>query len=503
MAEIDSGQAAETRSLGEWQALALAAQAITMVLSVAQSMIVVRLLSIEEFGMVGLALGAGGVLDVLQQFTIRSAAVKELARDRDERHAQAVVLVAMALRMLMVLPNAIIVFSAAGRLANGAYGQPELQFPIQLMALTMLLAGARSILENTLTGLQAFRTYYLYLICAFVLRLILFTVLVAGFKVNGYFYAELAWGLVLTVGLLFLVPPRLGSWQGLPSWERVKPIALTMLGLSLVLFLARLSYVWWRRGATALLGLMVSNVDVGLFHFGLGFAGQMLAFSGTLGTIYMPVMSRLASKDRRSFDQTLSANLTQVTVLFLYGAGALILFAREVVWVMAGRDYLLALPMIPALGMAFFLEALFGMLSNSALIPTGNDRWYLWSVLVGRGLSLALFVGGLAWRGLWLGAWGLFIGLLPGMVLMLWSIRSRLGIRLFRPDLLPLLVLVALWVGAALQDWALWWRIGLLVAISPVYVWWSIKRGMIDLQALRDAASQLLVRVRRGSEAST
>jgi len=42
----------------------------------------------------------------------------------------------------------------------------------------------------------------------------------------------------------------------------------------------------------------------------------------------------------------------------------------------------------------------------------------------------------------------------------------------------------------------------MLVAISPVYVWWSIKRGMIDLQALRDAASQLLVRVRRGSEAS-
>ena len=90
---------------------------------------------------------------------------------------------------------------------------------------------------------------------------------------------------------------------------------------------------------------------------------------------------------------------------------------------------------------------------------------------------------------LWLGAWGLFIGLLPGMVLMLWSIRSRLGIRLFRLDLLPLLVLVAMWAGAALMDWALWWRLGLLVAIGPVYVWWSIKRGMIDLKALRDAMS--------------
>jgi len=502
MAAVDGGQAAEKRSLGEWQALALAAQAITMVLSVAQSMVVVRLLSVDEFGMVGLALGAGGVLDVLQQFTIRSAAVKELARDDDERHAQAVVLVAMALRMLMVLPNAVIVFSAAGRLANGVYGQPELQFPIQLMALTMLLAGARSILENTLTGLQAFRTYYLYLICAFVLRLILFTVLVAGFQVNGYFYAELGWGLVLTIGLLFLVPPRLGAWRGLPSWKRVKPIALAMLSLSLVLFLARLTNVWWRRGATALLGLMVSNEEVGLFHFGLGLAGQLLAFSGTLGTVYMPVMSRLARNDRRTFQRTLPENLTQVTVLFLYGAGALMLLSREVVWIMAGREYLQALPMVPALVMAFLVEALFGMLSNSALIPTGNDRWYLWSVLVGRGLSLGLFLGGLAWQGLWLGAWGFFVGLVPGLVLMLWSIRSRLEVRLFRPDLLPLLALVSMWAGAALLDWAVWWRLVLLLATSPVYVWWAIQRGMIDLQALRDATGRLLLRV-RGGEAST
>ena len=485
------------RSLGELQALALAAQAVTMLLSVAQSIVVVRLLSVAEFGMVGLALGAGGVLDVLQQFTIQSAAVRELSRDPDRGHAQRVVTVALGLRLLMVLPNALIIYLSAGQVAGGLYGQAALQLPIQIMAITMLVNCGRAVLENTLTGLHAFRTYYVYLICAFVVRLALFWVFVALWRVNGYFWAELGWGCLLTLSLPFLVRPLLGRWQPFVGWKAIRPIIASMLGLSVVLFASRLSDTWWKRGATALMGLVAGNDEVGLFHFGLGFAGQILAVSGALSTIYLPLMSRLARSDREGFRRTLPVNLTQVLVLFWFAVGLLILFSREVVLVMAGAQYLPALPLIPVLLLAFFVQALFAILATSALVPTGNDRWFLLAVIVGRVLSLALFMVGLVWLGgLRQGVWGFFLGLLPGLVLMLWAIRRQLRITLWRVDYVALFALVGVWIIASLVDWALGWRIALALAITPPYGLWAVRRGMIDMRQVLERVKGYWMRLR-------
>lgn len=502
----DSERTPETpgRSLGELQALALVAQVVTMVLSVLQSMVVVRLLTVAEFGLVGLALGAGGVLDVLQQLTVQSAVVRQLSNATEKDERRRVVTVALCLRLVLVLPNAVLIFVSANGVAGGLYSQPELRLPIQIMAITMLVNCGRAILENTLTGLHYFRTYYIYLVCAFVVRLVLFALGVWLWRVNGYFYAELVWGCLLTLVLVILVRPHLGRWAGLPSWDLAKPIALAMLGLSLVLFVGRLSYTWWRRGATALLGLVVSSEDVGLFHFGLGFAGQILAISGALGTVYLPLMSRLAREDRERFQQLLPTNLSQILVIFWLAVGILVLFAREAILVMAGPDYLPALSLVPPLVLAFFVQAVFTMLNTSALVPTGNDRWFLGSVLLGRGLSLAMMMAVLLWSGdISLGVWGFALGLLPGLVCMVLAVRARVGVVFWRPEYWLLLVLVGVWGAATLLDVGIGWRILLLSGVGALYVYETIKRGLVDWPALFSALRrrwEQLVRRTKGSK---
>jgi O-antigen/teichoic acid export membrane protein len=484
--DLDQDGAGRPQSgLGELQMLGMVAQAITMVLSVAQSMVVVRLLTVGEFGVVGIALGAGGVLDVLQHFTFQSAAVREMAHRHDRVHAQHVVSVAVLMRLVMVLPNSMIIFFGSYQLANTVYGQPGLQFPLQLLALSTIVSGVRAILENTLTALQDFKTYYVYLIAAFVLRLALFWVLVAKWRVGGYFAAELTWSLILLLAMTVLVRRRLGRWEGLPSFAEMRSIGKAMLGLSAVLFVGRLSYTWWKRGATGLLGLLVSESQVGLFHFGTSFAAQVLAASGALAGIYLPLMSRLAHTDMSAYRRTVTANLSQVLSLFWFGVGFLMLFAREVVLVVAGQQYVSTVTLLPPLVLAFFVQALYDLLSSSVLVPTHNDRWMLVAMLAGRIASLLLFlVPLLGWRALDLGAWGWAAGLLVGLGVMGYAAHKCVSVQLWRGEYLVLIALLLPWIAATLLKAPLLMRLALGLCIAPAYLWYATRHKMVDLRRL-------------------
>ena len=492
MEPIEQAGEQSERSLGELQTLGMIAQAITMLLSIAQSMVVIRLLSVGEFGLVGLALGAGGVLDVLQQFTIQSAAVRELARNRDKAYAQQVIVTAVVVRIVMILPNSLIILASASQIAEGIYRQPGLRLPIQLLAMTTIVTSIRAILENTLTALHAFRTYYVYLICAFILRLALFWPLVALWRVNGYFVAEITWTCLLAVALLAIVRHHVGPWQGMPSWNAMRSIGKAILGLSLVLFAGRLSYAWWKRGATALLGLFTSGQEVGLFHFGISFAVQILAISGALSRVYLPLMSRLARDDPETFRLAFPANFCQVVTVFWLGVGLVILFAREITLILAGQQYLGALPLLPPLVLAFFVQALFSMLNTGVLVPTDNDRWFLAAVVAGRAISMLLFVGALIqFADMHVSAWGMFLGLVVGLITMLWAVTKRAGIDLLRCDFLPLVVMMLPWIWASLADTPLLARVGLSIAVTPAYVWWATRRGLFDMGRVAHYLSRL------------
>lgn len=485
----ESPSLAEARpqeALAQLQVLGMAAQGVAVALSAAQSIVVVRLLSVQEFGLVGVALGAGGVLDVLQHFSTNSAAVRELARSTDRRHAQWVTIISVVLRLAMVVPNAAIIYLGARQLSAGLYGEPALMVPLQLLAITTAVSAFRGVLENTLTGLGAFKTYYIYLIVAFVLRLLCFWVCVSRWRVNGYFLAELVWSLSLALALVFMAHKLLGRWQGWASWPAVRSIGRAVFGLSLVLFIGQLSFTWWKRGATALMGLVASEQQMGWFHYGISYAGQILSASGALSVIYLPVMTRLARREPDAFGATLLRNLAPVLALFWLGSGVFILFAREVTLVAAGTQYQAAVVALPPLVLAFFVQALLQIINSSILIPTGNDRAFLAPALVGRALSVGLFIGVLiATRSSALAAWAMFVGLAAGLVLLAGTVARRTELRLWRAEYAALLVLVVPWIVATLLDASLLWRSGLLLVVGGAYLAYVRRSGLVDEDQLR------------------
>ena len=142
--------------------------------------------------------------------------------------------------------------------------------------------------------------------------------------------------------------------------------------------------------------------------------------------------------------------------------------------------------------LAFFVQALFSMLNTGVLVPTDNDRWFLAAVVAGRAISMLLFVGALIqFADMYSSAWGMFLGLLVGLIIMLWAVTKRAGIELLRYDFLPLVIMMLPWIWASMADTPLLARVALSIAVIPVYVWWATRRGLFDMSRIAHYLSRL------------
>jgi len=462
----------EHRRLIRTQTLSIVSQVVAMALSAAQSIVVARLLPPSEYGLVGLALGAAGVLGVLSEFTLHSALIREISRRREGRYSQHVFIVATLLRWGLVLPNALIVFFGAPYIAQHVYQQPAIIWPLRLMALVMVVTAFRANLEGMLMGYEAFQAFYLFLISAFALRLACFALFVFLGHVNGYFVAELVWTSLLALILGVLVQRYVRTRWCLPSWAEAKTIAGNIIGLSLILYIDRLSYTFWNRGATALLGLWTAEDNLGYFFFALSFGAQLRAIATALNRVYLPVMSRLAHVDMARFRGTFEQNLSKVSALVLFALGFLVLFGRELITILFGRPYLPALPLLAPVALAFGLDAMQSLIINGALIPTGRERLFVPALLVGRTASLGLLVLGyhVPFSSLQRAAWGMCIGLGLGLIMLTRAVYIKMHLTLWNRWQLLLAATLAPWILAAQQDIALVTRCTLFLVTIPLYL---------------------------------
>ena len=71
--------------LARTQFLSLFTKAVTTALGIAQSIIVIRILSPAEYGLVGLVMSVGGVIGVSQHLGIVDGAIREIAILKNKR----------------------------------------------------------------------------------------------------------------------------------------------------------------------------------------------------------------------------------------------------------------------------------------------------------------------------------------------------------------------------------------------------------------------------------
>ncbi|TSC72437.1 MAG: Uncharacterized protein G01um101438_521 [Parcubacteria group bacterium Gr01-1014_38] len=411
----------------------------TAALGIVQTAIVLRLLGPEAYGIVGIVISLGALVGVSQHVGAVDAAIREIAVADTPQRKAAVFWVSLWFRLLITVPISVLLALAATWIGTRLYPFPEIPHLVRLMSLILILHGMQGILGGAYTGQRAFGTLYALQLITAVVNVPIFAGLVWWRDLNGFFEAVILAALIFSTLLALFLRRALGGTLAHPPPAEVRGVLADILHTGAWTYVARILSVVWQRVPILLLGRWVSPEVVGLFTAATTFGSKLQLLAAALGEVNLAFLSKAFAQSREAFRRLAVRTLEDVGAVTLLGGLFLVLFARELVPILAGQQYLGALRFIPAVTWAYAAFAFLDIASNTVFVPArrANFRAAGFGVMavgtLGVMLTLRQMPEGAANLGLLLGA-------LVGLATAIGISAFRMHLSLFpRTLLLPVI----------------------------------------------------------------
>jgi len=476
--------------LARTQLLSLTTKAITTVLGIAQSVIVIRLLSPAEFGLVGLVMSIGGVIGVSQHLGIVDGAIREIAVLKSKKEIGKVFWVSHAVRQAVTIPLSLGLVVLAGVIAVRVYDRPEIIPYIQLFGAVLILQGLQDVLGATLTGRKLFKALYAVQIVTAAINIAVFGYLVWTFSIIGFFWAIVVTTAIMVALLLLVVTRDLAGYLRLPTWQEVRQYARRVMRVGAYMYLSRIFFVVWQRLPLLVLGGVLLNEELGFINVSLTFGSKLTIIAMALSEVNLSWMSSLYTDQRDDFRRVVTRNMQRVLVLMMGLTLLLLFFTPEILRYIIGVEYLPAQPIIYIMTAAFFLYSLIDIGTSSVFVPANEPR--LRAVLYG---VMTLITGAvLAWlllaspAGL-LAAYGVFGGAVVSYAAMVILAQRQFGVRLLTTQLALFLVALGLGVWWLLGEPSLGWRIAVFLLLAGYVVWEARRSDLLPQLRTREVTS--------------
>ncbi len=229
-----------------------------MLIGLASTMIIARLLTPQEVGTFAIA---SAIVMVISEFRLLGAGMYLV---REAELTEAKIQAATGLTILISWGMGLGIWVSAGFVAE-LYQLPPVETIFRILSVTFFLAPVISIPTALLTRNFRFRELFLIRICTSLANLASTVFLI----LQGYTYYALAWGYTLSVIVEFFIilkyRPRDLNWR--PSFRNLKPVVSFGIYNSLAGF--------FRRGMVTapdmIIGKLGTTTQVGIFSRGLGF----------------------------------------------------------------------------------------------------------------------------------------------------------------------------------------------------------------------------------------
>ncbi len=472
--------------LARTQVLSLVTKAITTVLGIIQSIIVVRILSPAEFGLVGLVMSIGGVVGVTQHLGIVDGAIREIAVLKNKQEIGKVFWVSQLVRQVVTIPVSLVLLVLAGFVAS-LYGRPEITNYLQLFAGILVLQGLQDVLGATLTGMKRFVALYVVQIVTAAINIVAFGYLTWRFGIAGFFWAIALTTFIMVALLALIVRRDLQGNLSWPSWQELAGFGRRVMKIGAFMYASRIFFAVWQRLPILLLGGVLTADELGYLNVSLTFGSRLAIIAMALSEVNLAWMSSLFVTQRQEFQQVVTRNMHRMLVLMMMLTLLLLFFTPEILHYIIGSEYLPAQPLILVMTTAFFLYALTDIGTSSVFVPANQPRlraqaYGLMTVLSAALVALLLILQPDAT----LAAWAVLLGSGAAFASMVVWTRRRFNITLVTRPLavfLAALLAVMLWL---LFEPALLWRIAAF-ALLTVYILWEARRSKLlpDVTALR------------------
>lgn len=417
-------------------------KAATVVLGIAQTAIVLRLLGPEAYGIVGIVTSLGALVGVSQHVGAVDAAIREIAVADTPQRRVSVFWVSLWFRLLITVPISVLLAFAASWIGTQLYNYPDMPHFVRLISVTLVLYGIQGILGGAYTGQRAFGILYGLQVITAVVNVPLFAGLVWWRGIAGFFEAMILASLLFCILLIVFIRHALGGRLAHPRFPEMREVLGDILHTGSWTYVARILSVAWQRVPILLLGRWVSPEIVGLFTAATTFGSKLQLLAAALGEVNLAFLSKAFAQGREEFRRLAVRTLEDIGAVTLLGGLFLVLFARELIPVLAGPDYLGALVFIPAVTWGYAAFAFLDVASNTVFVPArrANFRAAGFGALV-VGTCVAMFF--LRSTPETAASIGVLLGAFAGLATAVGIAAFRMDLAFFPPRLVPPTIAVA------------------------------------------------------------
>jgi teichuronic acid exporter len=200
-----------------WKIISIISRFTAQGIGIIQSLFIVKILSVSDYGLIGLVGSIAAIVGVYQNLGISSGSTREIAATKSKSDAFKVFLGSLAVRYLISLPLVIGLFIMAPYLGNEYYNKPEIVLPLRIFAVVLFVQALQSVLSSVIQGLKKFKFLFIFQSAIAFLSLFVYIPLILKYNFIGYFISLLVFNLIWTVILFVYVMTQFKGHIAIPS----------------------------------------------------------------------------------------------------------------------------------------------------------------------------------------------------------------------------------------------------------------------------------------------
>lgn len=480
------------KDLVKWQVISFVSRMLAMGIGIVQTFVIIRILSVGEWGLVQLAVSIGGALGIYQHLGLASASTREISSAKDKKEVFKIFVTSAFVRYCVTLPLAIGLFFFSNHIAVNLYKNASLVFPLKIYAVSLLFQGAQSILNSVISGTKRFKELFIYQVVIAVISVSLYIPLVYLFKVNGFFYAFLVFNAVASVTLSFIALKPLKGYLEFPDKKDFVRLLREIFSISVAIYGVKIIYTNWEKLGNNFLGLFNSPEVVAIYAFALLYAKKLMNISDSVTAVNLPVLSEKYKSDVKDFHKTFSRNFNKVFSLIVFTGAFAAYFAPIAIKILVGSDkYNASIPLIAPMMFAFVMYSFINIFNSSVLIPAKLAK----SMILSYGLliigSALFFIASFKFIDLLQAvSWGMAFGGVVSFFSMNKIIKNKLKITFFNIDHIAILIQsMAIALLCVMQNNLV--KLVFFVPFAGLLVWSFFVSGFIERSDFEYALSKL------------
>jgi len=468
------------KSLGQWQVVSFISRGVAMALGLVQSFVIIRILSVDQWGNIQLAMSIGAALGIYQHLGLASASTREISASRKDTDIFKIFSTSFFVRYLITIPLSVGLFLAAGRIAS-TYKAPEILIPLKIYAVTLLCTGVQSILNSVIAGTKRFKALFIFQAVVSFVSVCLYIPLVYFYNILGYFYAYMIFTIISATTLFIIAFKPYFGYLKLPTKKEFKTIFKELFSLGMAIYFVKIIFMNWEKFGTNILGFEFNAQTVGVYAFALLYAKKLMYVSDAVTDVNLPVFSEKFERNMKSFCIDFSRNFNKIYVFVLFSAFSAIFWVYEFVQILVGSDkYNDSLPLIFPMVFAFIFYALLNIIKSSVAIPAKLNKEMVFGFLIMIiTTAVSYFVTKGSMNVLFAMSYSMALGSLFGFIYLVLVSQSRLKF-IFMKMSHVLLLIQALVISMACNNGVLWVKLVCYVVLSGFFVWASFLAEFIS-----------------------